>query len=66
MKYPADEIQQATSIAEDGFDTWQCINCGAYAETIDKIQHADNCKPGEARKWEKFYEDANAEEEVGP
>jgi len=39
----------------------QCINCGAYAKEIDQIKHYESCKPGEAKKWEMFYEYAEKE-----
>ena len=38
-----------------------CDNCGAYAESEKEIKHHKTCKPGEAKKWEKIYEE-NEEE----
>ena len=39
----------------------KCNNCGAYAEEGTKIKHYDTCRPGEAKYWENFYEEANSE-----
>ena len=49
----------------DGEEVLQCTNCGAHTLTGKKsdIKHHKTCTPGEARKWEKFYEQANAEED---
>ena len=49
----------------DGFgeDVYSCNNCGAYAPGIELIIHHKGCKLGEAKRWEEFYEKANAEEE---
>lgn len=44
-------------------DIWQCVNCGAHASAIDKIAHFAGCEPGEAAKWEKFYEYAEEEDD---
>ena len=38
-------------------DIFVCNNCGAHAETIESISHHNTCKKGEAKKWEKFYEE---------
>lgn len=40
----------------------QCNDCGAHAESISAIQHHPTCKPGESKKWERFYDKANKEE----
>lgn len=40
-------------------DIFQCNNCGAYASTAKAIQHFPTCKPGESKRWEGFYNDAN-------
>jgi len=50
------EVIQMCSIDEDGFDSFSCINCGAYAEKPEDIKHHKGCCPGEAKKWEEFYE----------
>ena len=42
-------------------DVCVCNNCGAHAETEAGIKHFKTCKPGEAKKWEKFYEEGNKE-----
>lgn len=36
-------------------DICVCNNCGAHAESPQKIKHFETCQPGEAKKWEKFY-----------
>jgi hypothetical protein len=41
-----------------------CNNCGAHALLEDEIQHHPTCTPGEAKRWEEFYEKANDEEEA--
>lgn len=35
---------------------WVCNDCGASHEIADFIQHSKSCKPGDAKKWENFYE----------
>jgi len=42
---------------------WQCNDCGAYADTIENIEHFSSCKPGESKEWEKIYEEEIGEEE---
>jgi hypothetical protein len=39
-----------------------CNNCGAHALQEKDIEHHPTCVPGEAKKWEEFYEKANEEE----
>jgi len=41
--------------------THQCNNCGAYADSPERIKHYKNCKQGESKKWEKFYEEDQTE-----
>lgn len=36
-----------------------CDNCGAHSDEIKTITHYDSCTPGEAKKWEKYYNDTN-------
>lgn len=50
-------------ILEDDIDIWQCINCGAYAEKKEDIDHFPSCSPGEAKRWEEFYSKIEEEEE---
>jgi hypothetical protein len=40
-----------------------CDDCGAQSE-INKTEvvHYESCKLGEAKRWEKFYEEAGKEE----
>ena len=45
---------------EDDEGVWQCDNCGAFelvkkGEKPTNIEHYKSCKPGEAKRWEKFY-----------
>ena len=40
-------------------DIWQCDDCGAYANSKDKIVHYESCQAGESEKWEQFYSDEN-------
>jgi rubrerythrin len=46
----------------DDADVWQCNDCGAYADKKENIQHHPTCVPGEAKKWEEFYDAANRED----
>lgn len=39
----------------DEANIFVCDNCGAYADTIDRINHHSSCRHGESKKWEKFY-----------
>ena len=41
---------------------YSCMDCGGFGSAAEKVQHHPTCEPGSAAKWEKFYEDANAEE----
>ena len=36
-----------------------CCDCGAFSLTRkpEDITHYDNCVPGDAEKWEKYYEE---------
>ena len=34
-----------------------CNNCGAYADKPENVKHHETCTPGEAKKWEKYYEE---------
>lgn len=43
-------------------DVCVCNNCGAFAETEEKIKHHKTCQPGESKDWEKIYN--KQEEEV--
>ena len=43
---------------------WVCNDCGAHADTTKNIKHHGTCHPGESDKRERFYNDANEEEEV--
>lgn len=47
---------------EDDDSVFVCDNCGAYASRAEDIIHYGSCTPGEAKKWERFYEEANEEE----
>ena len=42
-----------------GFTT--CLDCGATADIADAVVHYPTCKPGEAIRWEKFYEQTDEE-----
>lgn len=47
--------------AGDGlpFDMVTCVSCGAFAthtQDPSRIKHYEVCKPGEAERWEKYYE----------
>jgi len=47
---------------EADLDIWQCNNCGAHADKKEDVKHYPKCVSGDAKKWEKFYEDANEED----
>ena len=38
-------------------DIFQCEDCGAHAETAEKIVHYNGCEPGSSEKWQRYYED---------
>ena len=38
-----------------------CNDCGAHADKQENIKHHDSCKPGESKKWEKYYSEAEDE-----
>lgn len=40
-----------------------CDNCGAQASSPNSIGHYATCKSGESKRWEKYYNKANEEEE---
>lgn len=40
-----------------------CNDCGEFAHTEATVKHAKTCVDGESAKWEKFYNEANKEEE---
>lgn len=64
-KYAKDEIVKILDADDEdgiGEEVWQCINCGAYAVSAESVKHHNGCKPGEAERWENFYEQANDEE----
>jgi len=44
-------------------DVTQCNDCGAHAKTQEGVVHHKTCNPGESKKWETFYDEANEEEE---
>jgi len=43
-----------------------CVDCGAYAEVDTLLNHHVSCNPGDAKKWEEFYEKANELEKNVP
>lgn len=48
---------------EGARNIFSCNDCGAHGEDPREIKHHDTCVPGEGKKWEQFYEEANAEED---
>jgi hypothetical protein len=30
---------------------YQCIDCGAFADKKEMVQHYSTCNPGEAQRW---------------
>ena len=34
-----------------------CNDCGAYATTDEDIKHHASCVPGDAAKWETYYDE---------
>ena len=53
---PTDEYTQILFYPEDSMDIWTCNNCGSTAESINDIIHYKTCQTGEAKYWEKVYE----------
>lgn len=41
---------------------YSCDNCGAHAQLPWKITHYANCKRGESKYWQAYYEQAYEEE----
>ena len=57
-----EEQQKIHDIPTEDYTVYSCINCGAHSlESSKDIKHHDGCKPGESKRWEKFYSDAFAE-----
>ena len=52
---------EETTLAEEGYI---CNNCGAFANSPEKIRHHDTCQVGESKKWEKIYAEAEKIEET--
>jgi hypothetical protein len=57
-----DEVTDSVhNIPEEDYTVYSCTNCGAHSlESPKDIKHYTGCKPGESKRWEKFYEDAFA------
>lgn len=56
-------MEEVTHLYEKGIlGIYQCNNCGAYASLPGKIEHYSSCVQGEAKKWEKNYDDTNEKE----
>jgi len=55
-----DEVTQSIhDIPTEDYTVYSCNNCGAHSlESPKDIKHYARCKPGESKRWEKFYEDA--------
>jgi uncharacterized C2H2 Zn-finger protein len=68
MSYNSDQFchifEQFPEDPSCNVDKWQCINCGALADTVQEIKHFPGCNPGEAKKWEDFYNEAYEEERL--
>lgn len=41
-----------------------CNNCGACADKPEDVTHHKTCVSGEAKKWEAYYNEANAEQDA--
>ena len=37
-----------------------CNNCGAYGNNTNRVNHFPNCKQGESKRWENFYNQGEA------
>ncbi len=48
------ESTSETTYIEEA-NVYECINCGAYSQTPETIDHYSNCQPGEGKRWEEFY-----------
>jgi hypothetical protein len=55
-------MPESTEVTWVEDDICVCNNCGAFAGTPQKISHHKTCQPGEAKRWEAFYSEANEEE----
>lgn len=38
-----------------------CLDCGATADIPQAVIHYVTCTPGEAKRWEEFYEQTDEE-----
>lgn len=47
---------------EGAVEHWSCNDCGAHAGKPEQIEHHKTCVPGESKKWEDHYNEANKEE----
>ena len=47
---------QVKEVDMGGFIFNQCMDCGAYAAVGTALAHYKTCKPGEAEKWENYYD----------
>lgn len=54
-------MEECTKVVSKGEFSWAkedifcCDNCGASGPE-NQINHFKGCKPGEAKKWEKYYQ----------
>ena len=47
----------------DEADVYVCNNCGAFAASGKTITHYTTCRAGEAKYWEKFYNEDNRQKD---
>jgi len=59
-------MERTTIIKTEFGDIVTCNDCGAYAPKGTPLEHYISCVPGEAKKWEEFYEKANELENKVP
>lgn len=55
-------IPDSADVVKIDEGVFQCLDCGAHAKTAEQVVHHPTCEPGDARRWENFYEKANEEE----
>lgn len=51
------KMEEVTYIEEA--EVYSCNNCGAYSSTPQTIAHIATCKRGEAKRWERHYQEGN-------
>ena len=49
-------VRSTIDWGEGDLELAECLDCGAHAVNNKRITHAESCEAGNAKKWEKYYE----------